>query len=91
MPVEQGSHQLKKTVQKDKNEDTYDPNDDEDEKLLAAPLAKMKDIERKKQSILSQNSGTSFDDVKSEQTTPTNDKAEKHSSKAKEDKVMDIK
>lgn len=67
VPVEKGSNQTNKVVQKDKDDDYYDPNEDEDEKLLAAPLAKLKDIKKKQQSILSQNSGSSFDDlVKSE-------------------------
>ena len=48
VPVEKGSRQAQKSATKDpQDDDSYDPNDDEDEKLLAAPLAKLKDIKRK--------------------------------------------
>ena len=61
VPVEKS--QAQKASKKDQDDDSYDPNDDEDEKLLAAPLAKLKDIKRKQQSILSQSGGKSFDDI----------------------------
>jgi hypothetical protein len=57
-----------------KDDNSYDPNEDEDEKLLAAPLAKLKDIKRKQQSILSQNGGKSFDDVNDKKINKTEEK-----------------
>lgn len=58
---------------------------------MAAPLAKLKDIKRKQQSILSQNGGTTLDEIegKSEAKAPQ-PKKEKHSSTKKEEKVIDI-
>lgn len=53
VPVEKRQAQAQKASKKEQDDDSYDPNDDEDEKLLAAPYAKLKDIERKQQSILS--------------------------------------
>lgn len=51
--MEKRQAQAQKASKKDQDDDSYDPNDDEDEKLLAAPLAKLKDIKRKQQSLLS--------------------------------------
>lgn len=34
------------------NDDEYDPNEDEDEAILAAPLAKLNEIKRKNKQIL---------------------------------------
>jgi len=58
---------------------------------LAAPLAKLKDIERKQQSILSQNGGTTLDEIDNKpEAKAAEPKKEKHSSTKKEEKVIDI-
>ena len=56
---------------------------------MAAPLARLKDIKKKQQSILSQNGGASLDEFKSE-SEPKPETEAKHF-KVKEDRVMDIK
>lgn len=63
------------------NDDEYDPNEDEDEAILAAPLAKLNEIKQKKKQILTQTSGSANLSLKKETENKKEDQ------KVKQEKV----